>query len=84
MEEDMIKNVGSAQKIRAEILRRVQENADLGESCRDCDIPIPRKVDPVANGGCNWVVDEFPGVAQECMAPLKAVIGEMMREYELS
>lgn len=80
----MIKNVGTAEKIRDEILRRVQGSADLDESCRDCDIPVPRKVDPAENGGCNWVVDEFRGVAQECMAPLKAVIAEMMREYDLS
>ncbi|WP_028222427.1 hypothetical protein [Paraburkholderia oxyphila] len=80
----MIKNVGTAEKIRAEILRRIQESADLDDSCRDCDIPIPRKVDPAANGGCNWVIDEFRLVAQECMAPLKAVIAEMMREYDLT
>ncbi|WP_321924657.1 hypothetical protein [Paraburkholderia guartelaensis] len=80
----MIKNVGSAEKIRTEILRRVQESADLGDRYRDCDITIPRKVDPADNGGCNWVVDDFRGVAQECKAPLKAVIAEMMREYDLA
>jgi len=79
----MIKNVGTAAKIRGEILRRIQENVDLGDSCRDCDIPIPRKVDPAENGGCNWVIDESPDIAQECIAPLKAVIVEMMREYDL-
>ncbi|WP_321915679.1 MULTISPECIES: hypothetical protein [unclassified Paraburkholderia] len=79
----MIKNVDTAEKIRTEILRRVQENADLGDRCRDCEIPIPRRVDPVENGGCNWVIDEFRGIAQECMAPLKAVIAQMMREYDL-
>ena len=80
----MIKNVGSAEKIRIEILRRIQENADLGDSFGDCDIAIPRKVDPAENGGCNWVVDELRGGTQECMAPLKAVISEMMREYDLA
>ncbi|WP_084069039.1 hypothetical protein [Paraburkholderia heleia] len=79
----MIKNVGTAESIRLEVLRRVQESADLGDSCRDCDIPVPRKVDPAQNGGCNWVIDELRGVAQECVAPLKAVIAEMMREYDL-
>ncbi|MFX1764915.1 hypothetical protein PWP93_20475 [Paraburkholderia sp. A1RI-2L] len=80
----MIKNVGTAENIRVEILRRVQENADLGETCRDCDITVPRKVDPAENGGCNWVIDELRGGAQECVAPLKAVIAEMMREYDLA
>ncbi|MFX1674895.1 hypothetical protein PWR63_22035 [Paraburkholderia sp. A2WS-5] len=80
----MIKNVGTAENIRVEILRRVQENADLGETCRDCDITVPRKVDPAENGGCNWVIDELRGGAPECVAPLKAVIAEMMREYELA
>ena len=80
----MIKNVGTAAKIRDEILRRIREAADLGDSCRDCDLPIPRKVDPAANGGCNWVIDEFPGVTQECVAPVKAIIIEMMREYDLT
>ncbi|CAM2167581.1 conserved hypothetical protein [Paraburkholderia sacchari] len=76
----MIKNVGTAEKIREEILRRIQGSADLDDSCRDCDISIPRKVDPAENGGCNWVIDEFRGTSQ---APLKAVIVEMMREYDL-
>ena len=80
----MIKNIGTADKIRAEVLRRVQENADLGESYRDCNITIPRKVDPVKNDGCNWVIDDFQGVAQECVAPLKAVIAEKMREYDFA
>ncbi|MEK6294075.1 MAG: hypothetical protein V4793_22355 [Paraburkholderia tropica] len=84
MEAEMIKNVRSAEKIRAEILRRVQENADLGDSYRECTISIPRAVDPAKNGGCNWVVDDVQGVAQDCVAPLKAVIAEMMREYELA
>ncbi|SDD72447.1 hypothetical protein [Paraburkholderia lycopersici] len=79
----MIKNVGTAENIRMEILRRVQGSADLGDSCRDCDIPVPRKVDPAGNGGCNWVIDELR-VAQECVSPLKAVIAEMMREYDLA
>ncbi|CAN0620206.1 protein of unknown function [Burkholderia multivorans] len=43
-----------------------------------------RKVDPAANGGCNWIVDEFPGVPQECPTPMKAIIVEMMREYDLT
>jgi len=79
----MIKNVGNAEKIRNEILRRIQESADLGDSCRNCDIPVPRATDPGKNGGCNWVIDDFGGVAQECLAPLKAVVTEMMREYDL-
>ncbi|WP_244808380.1 hypothetical protein [Caballeronia zhejiangensis] len=80
----MIKNVGTAEEIRNEILRRIQESVDLGDSCRDGDIPVPRKVDPGENAGWNWVIDEFRGVAQECLAPLKAVIVEMMREYDLT
>lgn len=79
----MIKNLGSAEQIRAEILRRVQENADLEDVCRNCDIPLPRRVDAAANGGCNWSIDAFPAVAPACLATFKAVTMEMMREYDL-
>jgi hypothetical protein len=80
----MIKNTGSAEKIRAEIQRRIQESADLGDICGDCDIPAPRKADPATNGGCNWTIDAFPNVKQECLGALKAITSEMMREYELT
>jgi len=80
----MIKNTGSADQIQAEIRRRIQESADLGDSCRDCDVPAPRKVDPATNGGCNWIIDAFPDVRQECIGTLKAITIEMMREYELA
>lgn len=80
----MIKNIGTADKIRDEILRRIQESADLGDNCRDCDVQTPRKVDPATNNGCNWIIDEFPRVKQECLAPVKAIVIEMMREYDLT
>lgn len=79
----MIKNLGSAEQIRNEILRRLQENADLGDTCRDCEIPLPQRVDVAANGGCNWTIDAFPAVPPACLATVKAVTTEMMREYDL-
>ncbi|SOE87869.1 hypothetical protein SAMN05446935_8535 [Burkholderia sp. YR290] len=80
----MIKNSGTAETIREEILRRIQGNADLGDNCRDCDVQIPRKVNPATNSGCNWIIDEFPGVKQECLTLVKAIVIEMMREYDLN
>jgi len=80
----MIKNVGTAEKIRNEILRRIQGSADLDDNCRECDVQTPRMVDPATNGGCNWVIDDFPGVPQECRSSVKAIIVEMMREYEMN
>ena len=79
----MIRNFGSADEIRNEILRRLQENADLGDDCRDCDIPLPQRVDAAANGGCNWTIEAFPAVMPSCLPTIKAVTTEMMREYEL-
>ncbi|MNQ76025.1 hypothetical protein D3C85_908420 [compost metagenome] len=79
----MIRNFGSADEIRNEILRRLQENADLGDDCRDCDIPLPQRVDAAANGGCNWTIEAFPAVRPSCLPMIKAVTTEMMREYEL-
>lgn len=79
----MIKNSGSADQIQAEIRRRLQESADLGDSCRDCEVPIPRRVDPETNGGCNWIINTFPGVKPECLGVVKAITIELMREYEL-
>jgi hypothetical protein len=79
----MIKNKGSAEQIRNEILRRLQENADLGDACRNSDIPLPLRVDPGTNGGCNWRIEAFPGVTPACQAAVKAITVEMMREYDL-
>ena len=80
----MIKNLGSAEQIRREILRRLQENADLGEACRNCEIPLPRRADPLVNGGCNWTIDAFPGVDAASLPAVRAVTAEMMREFDLS
>ncbi|WER44692.1 hypothetical protein CupriaWKF_10080 [Cupriavidus sp. WKF15] len=80
----MIKHTGSPEQIRNEILRRLQEQADLGDACRDCDIPVPIAADPRTNNGCNWRIEAFPGVAPACQAVVKAVTAEMMREYDLS
>ncbi|MBF6990013.1 MULTISPECIES: hypothetical protein [Cupriavidus] len=79
----MIKHLGSAEQIRDEISRRVQENTDLGEAFRDCSIPLPRHVDAATNGGCNWIIDAFPAVPASCLTTVKAVTAEMMREYDL-
>ncbi|WP_244222855.1 hypothetical protein [Cupriavidus lacunae] len=45
----MIKNLGSAEQVRNEILRHLQEYADLGNACRDCYIPLPQRVEAAAN-----------------------------------
>ncbi|WER50383.1 hypothetical protein CupriaWKF_32910 [Cupriavidus sp. WKF15] len=79
----MIKNTGNAEQIRNEILRRLQESADLGDTCRNCEIPLPRPVEPAANRGCNWTIDAFPGVSADCLPVVNAVTAEMMREYDL-
>ncbi|SOY70925.1 conserved hypothetical protein [Cupriavidus taiwanensis] len=79
----MIKNLGSAEQIRDEILRRVHECADLGDAFRDCSIPLPRRVDTAANGGCNWTIDGFPAVPAACLTTVRAITTEMMREYDL-
>jgi len=79
----MIKNIGSAEQIRDEILRRLLGSPDLGDACRDCAIPLPSRVDPTANGGCNWSIEAFPGVDHACLPAAKAVTMEVMREYDL-
>ncbi|WP_423200305.1 MULTISPECIES: hypothetical protein [unclassified Cupriavidus] len=79
----MIKHLGSAEEIRNEILRRLQENADLRDAFRDCDVPLPQRVDAGANNGCNWTIESFPAVPPACLATVKAVTSEMKREYEL-
>ncbi|CAG2158407.1 hypothetical protein [Cupriavidus numazuensis] len=79
----MIKSKGSAEQIRNEILRRLQENADLGDTCRNAEIPLPLRVDPGTNSGCNWRIEAFPGVTPACQAAAKAITAEMMREYDL-
>ncbi|AOZ04191.1 hypothetical protein BKK81_32860 (plasmid) [Cupriavidus sp. USMAHM13] len=79
----MIKNIGSAEQIRDEIQRRLQENADLGDACRDCAIPLPLRTDPASDGGCNWSIDTLPSMPAACMPAAKAVIKEVMREYDL-
>ncbi|QYY32724.1 hypothetical protein K2O51_18335 [Cupriavidus pinatubonensis] len=73
----------SAEQIRNEILRRLQENADLVDACRDSEIPLPLRVDPGTNSGCNWRIEAFPGVTPACQAAVKAITAEMMREYDL-
>jgi|GEM_PF-4660825 hypothetical protein len=79
----MIKNIGSAEQIRDEIQRRLQENTDLGDACRDCPVPLPLRTDPASNGGCNWSIATFPGIAAACLPAAMAVTREVMREYEL-
>ncbi|AOZ04347.1 hypothetical protein BKK81_33820 (plasmid) [Cupriavidus sp. USMAHM13] len=79
----MIKNIASAEQIRNEIQRRLQENADLGDACRDCTVPLPARTDPASNGGCNWSINSFPGMAAACLPAAMAVTREVMREYDL-
>ncbi len=77
----MIKNLGSAEQIRNEILRRLQENADLGDTC---DIPLPQRVDAAANGGCNWIIDASPQSRRHAWPRSRqSRPTEMMREYDL-
>ena len=80
----MIKTTASAEEIRSEILRRIQGCADLGDAYQCCDIPLPQVADPKTNGGCNWTIASFSGVADDCLPTVKAVTAEVMREFELA
>lgn len=78
----MIKHQASAEQIRDEILRRLQDNPDLGESCWKCEIPLPKRVAPEGRT-CNWEIKSFPGVSPSTLAVVEAVTREVMREYDL-
>ncbi|MCA3186892.1 MULTISPECIES: hypothetical protein [unclassified Cupriavidus] len=78
----MIKHQATAEQIRREILRRLQDNADLGETCWGCQIPLPKRT-MTAGQACNWVIDAFPGVNAPCLVLVEAVTREVMREYDL-
>lgn len=80
----MAKITGTVEQIRAEIARRIRESDSLDGDCQECGAPTPRRVDPVTNDGCNWVVDVFPGVSHGCLDFVKAITLQVMREYDLA
>jgi hypothetical protein len=74
----------SADEIRAEIRRRIRASPVHGGNCRDCAAPVPRAIDPAANGGCNWTVDVFPGMLPGCFDVVWSLTREVMAEYDLT
>lgn len=80
----MIKSTANAEEIRSEILRRIQACDDLGEAYSCCDIALPQAANPQMNNGCKWRVTSVSGVPSECLLTVRAIMAEVMREFDLA
>ena len=71
----------TAKTIRAEIQRRIREQA-TDHDCSNCTAPMPVRSEVNAHGS-HWSVGTMVGTPFHCLDFILRIIGEVMAEYEL-
>ena len=76
------KKRGTSVEIKAVIQNRIRESNAANGDCRGVRAPTPFLIEP-KDASCNWDVGLAPRMTSVCEKVIKAIMLQVMREYEL-
>ena len=76
------KKRGTSVEIKAVIQNRIRESSAANGDCRNVRAPTPFLIEP-KGGICNWDVGLAPKMTSVCEKIIKAIVLQVMCEYEL-
>jgi hypothetical protein len=78
-----LKKPATAEEIQADLKERIERMIARDAKFMGCEAPVPRPSRVRSEGGPNWTVDGFPGLASGCFGALVRIVDQARLEYEL-
>lgn len=73
----------TAEEIQADLQGRIERQIARDPKFAGCRASRPRAIRVRHEGGPNWTVDGFPGLAPGCFTALVRIVDQARLEYEL-
>ena len=77
------KKRATAEEIQTDLQGRIDRLIARNEKMRGCKTTLPRPIGVRSEGGPNWTVDGFPGLAPGCFTEMVRILDQVRMEYEL-
>ena len=78
-----LKKPATEEEIQADLKERIERMIARDAKFAGCEAPVPRPSRVRSEGGPNWTVDGFPGLASGCFGALVKIVDQARLEYEL-